>query len=232
MKARKTEDKEPLMKTEGKFERYFGIHARDAMSAEEEAKSEYEVIEGKAVEFNSQTVILSDPDSGFSLRETILPEAFKSTDMGDVILDLNHDTDYPYARSRKKTLDLIVKPDGLYFSAKLWKQDARAMELYKKIKHGDYDQCSFMFTYGKDGYERTRSADGLTVSDTVTNIGKLYDVSVVTFPAYQNTSVDARSAESLDRLKAELDSEMVNAKRRSIMGLCEKALNQGGIKND
>jgi len=217
------------MKIDDKEARFFKIEARDdEVPVAGKPDNDYVEVAGKAVTFNEDTVIFSGPDSGFEWRERILPEAFAETDMSDVVFDLNHDTSHLFSRSRKHTLDITVKPDGVYFNARMWKDDAMAMETYKKIKHGDYDHCSFLFTLGKNGRDRTWSDDGKTLNDVVRNVDKLYDVSVVTFPAYSDTSINARFADCLDKHRQELDSFKIEAKRNVIKRLCENVLNQGG----
>lgn len=213
------------MKTDGKEIRFFTIHARDIVSGNADGKQteneskDYVEVEGKAVSFNDETVLYKDPDTGFELRETILPEAFSKTDMSDVVFDLNHDTNYPFSRTRKGNLSLSVKPDGVYFNARMWKDDERAMECYKKIKHGDYDQCSFMFTCGKDGREEIWDDNDTKVKAVIRNVDKLYDVSVVTFPAYSNTEVSARFAQELDSYREKADAEKLERMRKEILSI-------------
>lgn len=160
------------------------------------------VVEGTPIVFNQFT------DIGGYFRETIIPEALKNCDLKDVRFLVNHDTNQaPLARSRNNnansTMQLKVKEDGLHMKAKLDHENPRAVELYSAIKRGDIDGMSFMFFV--DG-EEWSDLDTDYPTRTITSIQTILEVSAVTFPAYEGTSIGCRDKEALDSAKATLDS--------------------------
>jgi HK97 family phage prohead protease len=130
--------------------------------------------------------------TGLSFREVIKPGAFKrSLERGDdVFLLVNHDTDQlPLARRSAGTLTLTEDETGLLIDAELDPKNPRAAELGSALERGDVDKMSFAFTVAEGGSTRTK--DGLReLSDL-----NLFEVSVVTWPAYADTTVGLRNAE-------------------------------------
>ena len=144
-------------------------------------------------------------------EETIDEGALDNTDLKDVRLLVNHNTDMiPLARSRNNndnsSMQLKVEKDGMYIRANLdveKNNDAKA--LYSAIERGDITGMSFMFKV--DG-EKWDDLDSDYPKRHITSISKVYEVSAVTFPAYENTSINARSKSVLDNARAKsLDSE-------------------------
>jgi HK97 family phage prohead protease len=136
------------------------------------------VIEGYAANFDTET------DLGY-FRETIARGAFDDVLEDDVRLLLNHEG-APMARTTNGTLELSVDENGLKYRAALADtQDGR--DLYKLIKRGDISQSSFAFTITDEKWSEDRS------TRTVQRMGKLLDVSPVTYPAYATTTVSARN---------------------------------------
>gem|GEM_PF-1249867 len=132
---------------------------------------------------------------GLPFREVIKPGAFKrSLDKGDdVFLLVNHDTDQlPLARRSAGTLALSEDGNGLLIEADLDPKNPRAAELASALERGDVDKMSFAFTVAPEGSTRTK--DGLRELRDL----NLYEVSVVTWPAYSDTTVGLRGAESDD----------------------------------
>lgn len=149
------------------------------------------VVEGKACTFNEETVLYSSND--YEAREVIDPVAFANTDMTDVIFNFNH-SGRVYARTRNNTLSLDVREDGLYMRAVLRGDDQGHKELYDDIKTGTIDKMSFAFTVN-DSKWTFEEKDGKEIDTrTILGINKLYDVSAVDIPAYDTTSISARSA--------------------------------------
>lgn len=149
------------------------------------------VVEGKACTFNEETVLYSSND--YEAREVIDPVAFANTDMTDVIFNFNH-SGRVYARTRNNTLALEVREDGLYMRAVLRGDDQGHKELYDDIKTGTIDKMSFAFTVN-DSKWTFEEKDGKEIDTrTILGINKLYDVSAVDIPAYDTTSISARSA--------------------------------------
>lgn len=158
------------------------------------------IITGRPVVLNSRT------DLGFC-DEVIDSGALQKTDLRDVRLCLNHDTSYVYARSRQNngssTMQIMTDAIGLTFTAGLDIQNSpKAQDLYSAIKRGDIDKMSFMFTI--DGYEwENLKSDHPTRH--ITSIGTIFEISAVTFPAYDSTSISARDASALESVKRELE---------------------------
>ena len=131
--------------------------------------------------------------------EQIAPGAFTSSLNGDVRALIDHDTRLVIGRTVAGTLSLREDATGLYGEIKINEQDSDAMNLYARVQRGDVSQCSFGFDIVAEDY--VVSPDGQTCTWTIREV-KLYEVSVVTFPAYDATSVSARGADSVDSLKS------------------------------
>lgn len=165
----------------------------------ETREDESGVITGRPVVLNSVT------DLGW-FDEVIGSGALRNTDLSDVRLCLNHDTGFVYARSRrgaKSTMEIAVDEMGLTFSAGLdVKGSPKAQDFYAAIKRGDIDKMSFMFTI--DGFE-WENLESDHPTKRITSIGKIFEISAVTFPAYDTTSIEARDAEALESAKRDLE---------------------------
>lgn len=136
--------------------------------------------------------------------ETIKRGALDNTDMKDVPMRYNHnDNVMIMARTRNKSLRLIKDEKGLKIQADLIDTQSNR-DLYKGIQEGLIDKMSFAFTVADKGDTWTFGEDETTRD--VTNIDKLYDVSVVDTPFYDSTSIYARSLELLDSEERRLDS--------------------------
>lgn len=120
--------------------------------------------------------------------ETIEPGAFDGQTNGDVRALVNHDTTLVLGRTTAGTLSLRVDERGLWGSVTINQQDQDAMNLYERVKRGDVNQCSFGFNIIDQDVEYN---DGVATVWRIKAV-KLYEVSVVTFPAYEDTSVEAR----------------------------------------
>lgn len=123
--------------------------------------------------------------------EQIAPGAFASSLDGDVRALIDHDTRLVIGRTTVGTLTLREDSTGLYGEIKINEHDSDAMNLYARVQRGDVSQCSFGFDIIAEDY--VASPDGQTCTWTVRDL-ILYEVSVVTFPAYDATSVSARAA--------------------------------------
>lgn len=120
--------------------------------------------------------------------ERIDPNAFANTLDADVRALINHDTTLVLGRTRAGTLELRVDAVGLWGRILINQQDQDAMNLYERVKRGDVNQCSFGFEIIKES--REERADGVVVY-TLLDV-RLWEVSVCTFPAYEDTAVSAR----------------------------------------
>ncbi|MGN0463510.1 MAG: HK97 family phage prohead protease [Roseburia sp.] len=163
---------------------------------------------GQPIVYNSKT------DMGW-YSEIIEAGALDNTDLKDIPLLVNHDDDMiPVARSRNNnensTMQFVVTDSGMEIRADLDTEnnmDSRA--LYSAAKRKDISGMSFAFTVDEDRWE---DVDTDHPTRHILSIKKIFEVSAVTFPAYEATSLEARSANELDSLKAALES--VRAEKR------------------
>lgn len=141
------------------------------------------MVTGKPIAFNSETVIWEY--DGVQYKEIIDARAFDGAKIDDVVLNIDH-MGKPAAKTKNNTLKLDIRADGVYMDADL-SQNSTGRELYEDIESGFYDKMSFAFSVEEDSYNRD------THTRTIMKIKRLYDVSAVTFPAYEQTSISARS---------------------------------------
>lgn len=154
-----------------------GFHTRDAEGGP--------IIEGYFAVFNSDYEIWP------GAIEQVAPGAFTSALGGDVRALADHDTRIVLGRTAAGTLELREDDRGLFGTIKINPEDQEAMNLYHRVQRGDVTQCSFGFDIVAEDYEhRPDGSDLWIIRDVV-----LYEVSVVTFPAYAETSVQARQAD-------------------------------------
>ena len=161
-------------------------------------------IEGYFVVFNSETKLFEN------YYEEISDKAFKDIDLTDIRALADHDTAKVLGRTKSQTLSLSVDEKGLYGEITINKNDGEAVNLYERVKRGDIDQCSFGFNILDETMD-TR-ADGST-KWTITEI-ELFEVSVVTFPAYADTAVEARSEQMKQLEKRNLQKRKQQLKER------------------
>lgn len=133
--------------------------------------------------------------------ETVAPGAFKDTLGGDIRALCDHDPRLVLGRTKVGTLELKEDEKGLWGRIKLNPNDQDAMNLRARILRGDVDQCSFGFDIDDEDMEQ-RSDGG--VRWTIRKV-TLYEVSVVTFPAYEETAVQARRKELGEIHRRELE---------------------------
>lgn len=166
------------------------------------------IIEGYAAVFEEETLI-GDEEWGF--YEVIDKRAFDNCNMKDVPMKYNHnDHHLILARTRNKSLQLTVDEKGLKIRAELIDTTSNR-DIYTMIRSGLLDKMSFAFTV--KGEEVSRR--GEVPTRRVTDIDYLYDVSVVDTPAYEGTSIYARSLELVDTKLNTLDKVRL-AKERSL----------------
>lgn len=174
------------------------------------------IVIGKPVVFNSEVVIWEY--DGVQYKEIIDSRAFDNAKMDDVVLNIDH-SGKPAAKTKNGTLKLFLKTDGLYMEADL-SRNATGRELYEDIKNNFYDKMSFAFDVEEDSYNRD------THTRTILKIKRLYDVSAVTFPAYEETSISSRSwAEAQHEIEtAEAEKEAEASRNKKIELLRQKTL--------
>lgn len=154
-----------------------------------EAGSEMTVT-GYASTFN-QPYLLADYGSE-RVYEQVDPSAFNGCDMSDVVFQYNHQGRV-MARTKNGTLQLSVDQHGLRVVAQLGGTDL-GRQTYDEIKGGYTDKMSFGFRVGADIYSEERDQSGiLIITRTITKFTKLYDVSAVSLPANDMTSISART---------------------------------------
>lgn len=150
--------------------------------------------------------------------EQIQRGALDNTDLTDVRFLINHNTDMiPLARSRNNnensTMQMTVDEGGMNIRVNLdTENNADARSLYSAVERGDIDGMSFMFVVDGELWEEEESEHP---KRTITDIEKVFEVSAVTFPAYEQTSISARGlSEALDSARASLES--VRAEKRAV----------------
>ena len=169
------------------------------------------IVEGYAIVFDEETLI-GDEDRGFI--EVIDKGALASTNMKDVPFKYNHnDVTLILARTRNGSLSLEVDEKGLKIRAELIDTTSN-VDIYKSIVAGLLDKMSFAFTVKSQSWDKS----GKLPKRTITAIDRLFDVSVVDLPAYDQTSIQA-SARSLELADAELKAleNAENLERRTVL---------------
>ena len=170
----------------------------------EENEEHGHFLSGRPIVFGQRT------DIGW-YDEVIEHGALDTTDLKDVRFLVNHNTDMiPLARSRNNnensTMQLSVDDDGMGIRVDLdTENNADARSLYSAVGRGDISGMSFMFTVDKDSWDDVNTEHP---TRHIRSIQSVLEVSAVTFPAYSQTSIQARGlSEALDSAKESLDSE-------------------------
>lgn len=142
-------------------------------------------------------------------HEEIAPGAFAGQLDGDVRCLADHDSRLVLGRTKAGTLTLKEDEKGLWGEVKINPNDQDAVNLYERVKRGDIDQCSFGFNITDEEFVDM----GDSVKWIIKGV-KLYEVSVVTFPAYEETSVSARKDDlkTIQSRKIEAFKERMKAK--------------------
>ena len=172
----------------------------DVSSFERRAEDNGEkTVTGYATTFNQPYELYRDAYGGnvYIVKEQVDPAAFEDTDMSDVIMQYNHEGRV-FARVSNGTLELDPDEHGLHIRANLGGTEI-GRQLFEEIEGGYTTKMSFGFRVGKDKREQTEERDEETGATTVTvlrtilEISKLYDVSAVSLPANDATSISARN---------------------------------------
>lgn len=196
--------------TEGRMYRYmnnFEVRANESGSDEM-------IAEGYATTFNEPYELRQWDDwDGYRVHfvEVIDPDAFKETDMSDVIMQYNHEGRV-FARTSNNTLSLNTDDHGLFIRANLGGTEI-GRGLYEEIKGGYTNRMSFGFTVSKESRTEERDDENKvrTITRTITGVKKLWDVSAVSIPANDGTEISARSW--CDGVIAELREEFLKAEK-------------------
>ena len=187
------------------------------------------IVTGYASSFNQPYELyrIADPGLVYVVREQVDAHAFDECDMSDVIMQYNHEGRV-FARTSNGTLEVQPDDTGLHIRAKLGGTEL-GRQVYDEIDGGYTTKMSFGFTVGADKRDRTEERDEETgtttinILRTITRISKLYDVSAVSLPANDATSISARSFADgvIEELKQErLDAEKRERQRKAIKVLC------------
>lgn len=159
------------------------------------------IITGRPIVYDSKTDI-----GGFD--EIIERGALNNTDLTDVRFLVNHDTSrIPLARSRRNngnsTMQLMVDEAGMAIRVLLdTENNTEARALYSAVQRGDISGMSFMFWADEDRWD---DLDSDHPTRHILSISNIVEVSAVTFPAYESTEINARSAEALESAQSVLD---------------------------
>ena len=206
------------------------MRIREAVEGEEDQSK---VVTGYASTFDEPYQLYSG--EGWELWEVVDRTAFDETDMSDVIMQYDH-CGRVFARTRNNTLR--VKPDerGLFIEADLGGTEI-GRELYEEISGGYTDRMSFGFTVTGESEDRNQNDAGIWIyTRHITAVGKLYDVSAVSIPANDGTSIAADAvtrsigdltdgvierirAERLEEEKRALEAKRAEVKARALKGV-------------
>lgn len=186
-----------------------------AAQREEGAEQSF-IVEGYATTFNEEYELFRD--GKYTVMEQVDKDAFKNTDMSDVVFQVDHEGRV-YARTRNGSLGLEIDDHGLLTRTDLGLTSG-SREVYEAIDAGLYDRMSFAFTVNDESYREEELDNGdIILHRTILGINKLYDVSAVSFPANPFTDISARSKDSIDgeikRFEAERLHEQEIAELRS-----------------
>lgn len=184
------------------------------------------MVTGYATTFDDPYILFEDDEIIY--REQISADAFKDTDMSDVIMQYDHEGRV-FARISNKTLDVRSDEKGLLINANLGGTEL-GRQLYEEIRGGYTDKMSFGFTVESDEVTRTKEDGRESILRTVKAVRKLYDVSAVSLPANDATSISVRNLYNgvIEEIKAErlAAAELELTKRRMLI----KAKYLGGMK--
>lgn len=164
-----------------------------------------QLVEGYAAVFNQRALIWESEWSGWKYMEVIDRNAFNGVDMSDIVFKYNHgDVAMILARASNNTLTMNTDDKGLRISADIIDTN-NGTDVYKLIKRGDLNKMSFAFTVKSERTEVDK--ENKIYTRTITAFDKIYDVAVVDFPAYDGTSIQARSKEYFVDLEKDLQEK-------------------------
>ena len=195
------------------------MEIRSADAAEEAPNQK--IVRGYASTFNEPYTLYED--NSWRLDEVVDANAFANTDMSDVIMQYDHEGRV-FARISNNTLTVTPDERGLLIEADLGGTEL-GRQLYEEIAGGYTNKMSFGFTVDGDTVVDERDEDGNVVTTrTITSVRKLYDVSAVSLPANDATSISVRSLTDgeIERIRAErLEAEALELRRRKIKAKAE-----------
>ncbi len=184
-------------------------------------------LSGRPIVFNEPT------DMGGWYSEVIDRGALDKTDLKDVRFLVGHNTSMiPLARSRRNnansTMQMEIDENGMAIRVDLdTENNAEARALYSATKRGDISGMSFMFTVDGEEWENLETD---YPTRHIRSIGKVFEVSAVSFPAYEQTSLEARSAQALENARAALENAKAEQRDAQIREEIKKLI--GGNLNE
>ena len=198
----------------------------------EDQGDERRIVTGYASTFD-EPYVLYDGD-GWKYLEVVDRGAFDNTDMSDVIMQYDH-RGRVFARTRNNTLTVTPDDKGLFIEADLGGTEI-GRELYEEIRGGYTDRMSFGFTVNGEYEESQKTDEGVRIYIRhITSVQKLYDVSAVSLPANDGTSIEADAttrsignltdgvieriqAERLEEQRIELERRRAEVRARALLG--------------
>lgn len=195
---------------------YRSLELRKAEVREGEEKDF--IVEGYATTFGDTYELYRERQ--YIVKENVDKDAFKNADMSDVVFQINHEGRV-YARTRNGSVQLDMDEHGLHHRTDLGLTTS-SREVYEDIDAGLYDRMSFAFTVTKDSYTEEELENGdVILTRSILEVGKVYDISVVDFPANPYTDISARSKDRIDgeikRFEAErLHEAEIREKRKAL----------------
>ncbi len=204
------------------------MEVREAIEGDEDKR----IVVGYASTFDEPYKLFGG--EGWELWEVVDRTAFDDTDMSDVIMQYDH-AGRVFARTRNNTLRVEPDEKGLFIEADLGGTEI-GRELYEEISGGYTDRMSFGFTVTGDSEDREQDDNGIWIyTRHITKVGKLYDVSAVSIPANDGTSIAADAvtrsignltdgvieriqAERLEEEKRALEQRRAEVKARALGG--------------
>lgn len=197
--------------------RYFFADAENFKTRDDDGNP---IIEGYFAVFNTETELWP------GAFEKIAPTAFDSSIAGDIRALINHDTTLVIGRTTNGTLELKVDSRGLWGRIRINPKDSDAMNIHARVERGDVNQCSFGFYIISE--ETDLRNDGSVVW-TLTDV-ELFEVSCCTFPAYKETSIQARKRDA--EAIAERKADAWKARMMARFNHSNKEENTDGNSND
>ena len=187
-----------------------------AVVSDEAAEQEKKIVRGYASVFNHPYTLYEDRD--MVIQEQVSETAFNDADMGDVILQYNHEGRV-FARTKNGTLTVTPDKKGLAIQADLGGTTI-GEQLYEEIRGGYTTQMSYGYTVNGAEWSKRELEDGRILElRTITSIDKVYDVSAVSIPANDATSISVRNLSDgvIEEIKAERLKALELRRRKTMM---------------
>ena len=190
-------------------------------------------VSGYASTFDDPYILFENEDLIY--REQVDKNAFDSTDMTDVIMQYDH-AGRVFARISNGTLDVSTDDVGLKIDADLSGTEI-GRQLYEEIRGGYINKMSFGFTVEADDESRSETADGrVDILRTIRKVSRLYDVSAVSIPANDGTSISVSTRSRIDGAIEDIRTERSEAEKMALerkrTEIKAKAMTKGKKSND